>query len=201
MEDGEIQPNKGGTPQGGSISVLLSNIYLHYSLDLWFEKIVKPRLKGEAYLIRYIDDFVIYFQYRADAKCFQEALELRLRKFSLELEPSKSRLVEFGRYTAKWSREKDKKLETIYFLGFIHYCPRNSKGNFIIGRKTEKTKLKRIITKLNETQQDIRHWSIEEQAAKINQILRGHYAYYGIAVIFNLHIRCITGQKVTGGRC
>lgn len=181
LEDGEIQPNKVGTPQGGSISVLLSNIYLHYSLDLWFEKIVKPRLKGEAYLVRYIDDFVVCFQYRADAKRFQEALELRLRKFSLELEPSKTRLVEFGRYAAKWSREKGKKLETIYFLGFIHYCTRNSKGNFMVGRKTEKTRLKRIITKLNETQRDIRHWSIEEQAAKINQILRGHYAYYGVA--------------------
>src|SRR5665648_783803 len=96
MENGVIQASEVGTPQGGSISVLLSNVYLHYVLDLWFEKVVKPRLKGEAYLIRYIDDFVVCFQYRSDANRFQEVLKERLKKFSLTLEPNKTRLVEFG---------------------------------------------------------------------------------------------------------
>jgi group II intron reverse transcriptase/maturase len=181
MENGEIHPNETGTPQGGSISVLLSNIYLHYVLDLWFEKAVKPRLRGEAYLVRYIDDFVVCFQYRSDAIRFHEVLKKRLNKFSLELEPNKTRLVEFGRFATIHAKEKDKKLETIYFLGFTHYCTRNRKGNFMVGRKTEKTRLRRSISKIKETLRQIRHWSIKDQADKINQILRGHYAYYGIA--------------------
>ncbi|WP_459927965.1 reverse transcriptase domain-containing protein, partial [Desulfosporosinus burensis] len=98
MENGKIQTSEVGTPQGGSISVLLSNVYLHYVLDLWFEKVVKPRLKGEAYLIRYIDDFIVCFQYRSDANRFHETLKKRLEKFALTLEPSKTRLVEFGRF-------------------------------------------------------------------------------------------------------
>jgi group II intron reverse transcriptase/maturase len=142
MEDGEIHPNEMGTPQGGSISVLLSNIYLHYVLDLWFEKAIKPRLRGEAYLVRYIDDFVVCFQYRSDAVRFREVLKKRLNKFSLELEPDKTRLVEFGRFATRHAKERGRKLETIYFLGFTHYCTRNRKGNFMVGRKTEKKRLK-----------------------------------------------------------
>jgi group II intron reverse transcriptase/maturase len=181
MEDGEIHPNEMGTPQGGSISVLLSNIYLHYVLDLWFEKAIKPRLRGEAYLVRYIDDFVVCFQYRSDAVRFREVLKKRLNKFSLELEPDKTRLVEFGRFATRHAKERGRKLETIYFLGFTHYCTRNRKGNFMVGRKTEKKRLKRSISKIQETLRQIRHWSIKDQADKINQMLRGHYNYYGMA--------------------
>src|SRR5262249_11212841 len=94
-------PNEQGTPQGGSISVLLSNLYLHYVLDLWFERVVKPRLQGEAYLVRYIDDFVMCFQYRADALRVQQVLSKRLGKFSLTLEPAKTKLVEFGRFAQR----------------------------------------------------------------------------------------------------
>jgi hypothetical protein len=124
---------------------------------------------------------VVCFQYRADAKRFHDGLQDRLKKFSLELEPNKTRLIEFGRYAAKWSKDKGRKLDTLYFLGFTHYCTRNSKGNFMVGRKTEKTRFKRSIKKINEAQQQIRHWSMKDQAEKINQILRGHYAYYGVA--------------------
>ena len=106
MEDGEVHPTDEGTPQGGSISVLLSNIYLHYVLDLWFERVVKSRLRGEAYMVRYIDDFVLCFQYREDALRVQEALRKRLAKFSLALEPSKTKLVEFGRYAHKYSEKR-----------------------------------------------------------------------------------------------
>src|SRR5664280_1057380 len=98
MEEGNFQASETGTPQGGSISVLLSNIYLHYVLDLWFERVVKGRLRGEARLVRYIDDFVICFQYRSDAIRVQDALRLRLGKFGLTLEPTKTKLVEFGRF-------------------------------------------------------------------------------------------------------
>jgi hypothetical protein len=93
LEDGVVHPSNEGTPQGGSISVLLSNLYLHYVLDLWFERSVKSRLRGEAYLVRYIDDFVLCFQYRSDALRVQQALRKRLMKFSLSLEPTKTRLM------------------------------------------------------------------------------------------------------------
>src|ERR1700746_1056957 len=97
LEDGEVYPNEEGPPQGGSISVMLSNVYLHYVLDLWFERVVKPRLRGEAHMIRYIDDFVMCFQYREDALRVQDALCKRLRKFGLRLEPTKTKLGAFGR--------------------------------------------------------------------------------------------------------
>jgi RNA-directed DNA polymerase len=181
LEEGKLQPNETGTPQGGSISVLMSNIYLHYVLDLWFEKAIKPRLRGEAYLIRYIDDFVVCFQYRSDAVRFQEVLRKRLGKFSLELEPNKTRLVEFGRFASRHAKERGRKLETIYFLGFTHFCTRNSKGNYMVGRKTEKSRQKRSIIKIQEMMREIRHWPLKEQAERINQTLRGHYAYYGMA--------------------
>ena len=181
MEEGKVQASEVGTPQGGSISVLLSNLYLHYVLDLWFEKVVKPRLKGEAYLIRYIDDFIVCFQYRADANRFMEALEERLRKFSLQIEPNKTRLVEFGRFADKHAKERGKKMETIYFLGFTHYCTRNRSGNFMVGRKTEKTRLKRSVVKLQAEIRRNRHEPLKDQRERINQILRGHYNYYGLA--------------------
>src|SRR6202043_4114351 len=140
FENGEVHLSEEGTPQGGSVSVLLSNIYLHYVLDLWFEKVVKPRLKGEAYLTRYIDDFVVCFQYRSDALRFQDALRKRLDKFALALEPKKTRLVEFGRFAQRGAKKWGQKLETIYFLGFTHFCTRNKEGNFMVGRKTEKSR-------------------------------------------------------------
>ncbi|MDH3899267.1 MAG: group II intron reverse transcriptase/maturase [Deltaproteobacteria bacterium] len=180
LEDGEVHPSETGTPQGGSISVLLSNIYLHYALDLWFEKVVKPRLRGEAYLIRYMDDFVVCFQFRSDALRFQDVLVKRLGKFSLELEPSKTRLVEFGRFALRDAKARGKKLETIYFLGFTHYCTRNRKGNFRVGRKIEKTRFRRSVQNLRSLMREIRHHSLKEQSNKINQVLRGHYAYYGL---------------------
>jgi group II intron reverse transcriptase/maturase len=180
LDKGEFLPSEEGTPQGGSISVLLSNIYMHYVLDLWFEKQVKPRMRGECYLVRYIDDFVTCFQYRSDAIKFQEVLTKRLKKFCLSLEPSKTKLVEFGRFSQKHSKERARKQETIYFLGFTHFCTRNRNGNFQVARKTEKSRLRRTLTKLGELTMRIRHWSLKDQAEEINQVLRGHYAYYGL---------------------
>jgi RNA-directed DNA polymerase len=125
LEDGVIEPSEEGVPQGGSISVVLSNLYLHYVLDLWFERIVKPRLRGEAYLIRYMDDFVVCFQHRADAERFQQVLVKRLAKFALALEPSKTRLVAFGRFAERKAREQGKRPETFAFLGLtlLHAQP------------------------------------------------------------------------------
>jgi RNA-directed DNA polymerase len=182
LEDGEVYPNEQGTPQGGSISVLLSNVYLHYVLDLWFERVVKPRLRGEAYLVRYIDDFVMCFQYRADALRVQDALCKRLRKFDLNLEPTKTKLVEFGRFAQRHAGKHGRgRPETIYFLGFTLYCTRNLKGNFKVGMRTEKSRLRRSLTSLQALMRQIRHLTIQEQVNNLNNVLRGHYAYYGIA--------------------
>jgi RNA-directed DNA polymerase len=182
LEDGELLVNEEGTPQGGSISVLLSNLYLHYALDLWFERVVKPRLQGEAYLVRYIDDFVVCFQYRADATVFQNVLRKRLNKFGLSLEPSKTKLVEFGRFAQRYAPKLGRnRPETIYFLGFILYCARNLKGNFMVGMRTEKSRQHRILSRLRELMRQVRHMSVKEQMNEINQVLRGHYAYYGVS--------------------
>ena len=182
MEDGAVYPSEEGTPQGGSISVLLSNLYLHYVLDLWFERVVKVRLRGEARLVRYIDDFVICFQYREDALRVEDALRHRLAKFGLTLEPSKTKLVEFGRFAQRHAGKHGRnRPETIYFLGLTLYCTRNRKGNFKVGMRTEKSRLRRSLASLQELMRRIRHYAISEQASEINAVLRGHYAYYGVA--------------------
>jgi RNA-directed DNA polymerase len=181
LEDGSIEPSEEGVPQGGNISVVLSNLYLHYVLDLWFERIVKPRLQGEAYLIRYLDDFVVCFQHQADAQRFQQALGKRLAKFALALEPTKTRLVAFGRFAERTAKHKGKRPETFTFLGFTHYCTRNHRGNFKVGWKTDKARLRRSLVKFHQLLQIVRHEPLKEQAEQINQGLRGHYAYYGIA--------------------
>jgi hypothetical protein len=182
--DGITTPER-GTPQGGSISVLLSNIYLHYVLDLWFEKVVKTRLKGEGYLIRYIDDFIVCFQYEEDALRFQRALIQRLAKFTLVLELNKTRLVEFGRFAQRDAARKGEKPETIYFLGFTHFCKRNRKGNFALGRKTEKTRFSRSSKKILELLKKNMHKPLKEQSMSINRFLQGHYAYYGMGGNFD----------------
>ncbi|HEV2716390.1 MAG TPA: group II intron reverse transcriptase/maturase [Terriglobales bacterium] len=182
LEDGEIHPNEEGTPQGGSISVLLSNVYLHYVLDLWFERVVKPRLRGEACMVRYIDDFVLCFQYRSDALRVQEALAKRLRRFGLTLELTKTKLVEFGRFAHRHASKRGRKRpQTIYFLGFTLYCTRNLKGNFRIGFRTERSRLRRALLRLQDQMRRMRHSPLKEQADHLNRMLRGHDAYYGIA--------------------
>lgn len=182
LEDGELHPSEEGTPQGGSISVLLSNLYLHYVLDLWFERVVKSRLKGEAYLVRYIDDFVLCFQYREDALRVQDALRKRLAKFGLALEPTKTKLVEFGRFAQRHAGKRGRnRPETIYFLGFTLYCTRNRQGNFKVGLRTEKSRLQRSLSSLCDLMRRLRHLPIRDQVGHLNRVLRGHYGYYGIA--------------------
>jgi RNA-directed DNA polymerase len=144
-------------PHGLPPSRIVSTILL----DLWFERVVKPRLRGEACMVRYIDDFVLCFQYRADALRAQEALEKRLRKFSLTLEPKKTKLVEFGRFAHRHASKRGRKRpETIYFLGFTLYCTRNQKGNFRIGMRTEKTRLRRALVHLQNQMRQTRHLSL-----------------------------------------
>lgn len=133
-------------------------------------------------MVRYIDDFVLCFQSRSDALRTQEALAQRLRKFCLNLEPTKTKLVEFGRFAHRHARKRGRKRpETIYFLGFTLYCIRNLKGNFGIGMRTEKSRLRRALARLQDQMRRMRHLSIQEQLNHLNQMLRGHYAYYGVA--------------------
>ena len=187
LEDGQVYPSEEGTPQGGSISVLLSNLYLHFVLDLWFERVVKSRLRGEARLVRYIDDFVICFQYRSDAIRVQDALRFRLGKFGLTLEPTKTKLVEFGGFAQRHAGKRGRKRpETIYFLGLTLYCTRNQR-NFKVGIRTEKSRLRRSLLSLQELTRRIRHHTISDQVGEINAFLRGHYAYYGVAG----NLRCL----------
>jgi group II intron reverse transcriptase/maturase len=182
LEDGAVHPSDEGTPQGGSISVLLSNVYLHYVLDLRFERVVKVQLKGEARLVRYIDDFVICFQHQSDALRVEDALRHRLGKFGLTLEPTKTKLVEFGRFAQRDASKRGRnRPETIYFLGMTLYCSRNQKGNFKVGMRTEKSRLRRSLSALQELMRQVRHYVIKDQVSEINAALRGHYAYYGIA--------------------
>jgi RNA-directed DNA polymerase len=175
------QQSEEGTPQGGSISVLLSNVYLHYVLDLWFERVVKPRLRGEAYMVRYLDDFVVCFQYRADALRFQNVLKKRLGRFSLTLEPTKTKLVEFGRFAANHAPKRGRKRPETIFVGFTMYCSRNRNGGFKIGLRTEKSRVDRTLADLRDLMRRMRHLPVGEQVQNLNSRLRGHFAYYGVA--------------------
>jgi group II intron reverse transcriptase/maturase len=181
MEGERFEEADRGTPQGGPISVLLSNLYLHYVLDLWIEKVVKPLMKGEVHYIRYLDDFVLCFQYKTDADRFRKVLPHRLIKFGLELEPSKTKLLEFGRFARIHRNKRKLPLNVFSFLGFTVYCGLNKNGNFKVGLKTEKKRLNRSLGTIKARIFKNRHLALREQVRAINSYLRGHYRYYGIA--------------------
>src|SRR5258707_1209241 len=154
--------------------------YLHYVVDLWFERVVKSRLRGEARLVRYIDDFVICFQYRSDAIRVQDALRLRLGKFGLTLEPTKTKLVEFGRFAQRHAGKRGRKRpETIYFLGLTLYCTRNQKGNFKVGMRTEKSRLRRSLTSLQELTRSCRLLQCCESTAEERSAVNPHATFCG----------------------
>jgi group II intron reverse transcriptase/maturase len=182
MKEGAIEPTETGTPQGGIISPLLANVYLHYALDLWFEKAIKPRLQGEASLIRYADDFVCCFQFREEAAQFYVVLKERLAKFKLEIAESKSKIIEFGRFAARSRKTKGLgKPETFDFLGFTHYCSQGRSGKFTVKRKTSKkkfkAKVKAFATWIKRTKDKE---SIQQIFETTRKKLQGHYNYYGI---------------------
>lgn len=172
MENMKYYETDKGTPQGGLISPILANVYLHYVLDLFFEKNIKPKLKGEAYLVRYADDFIIMFQYENEAKQVYQLLIKRLAKFGLEMEQEKTRIFPFGRFKGT--------KETFDFLGFMHYNGITRNGKYTVSHKMSKKKRKL-------KQQAITKWIKEHRAVKfietiklLNKKLIGLYAYYGI---------------------
>jgi len=180
IDEGRLLVAETGVGQGQVISPLLANIYLHYVLDEWFETVVKPRLKGEAYGIRYADDFVLCFQYREDAEKVKAVLVQRFEKYGLQLHPEKTRLIEFGQEAlAKSERPGGSKPPTFDFLGFTHICKRSRKGNFCIHVRTMRKRLKRSLRKVTIWCRKHRHDPVSEQQDALNRILQGHYQFYG----------------------
>jgi len=181
MEDGLVRASEEGTPQGGSLSPLLSNVYLHYALDLWFERRFRKQCRGEAYYFRFADDFLACFQYREDAERFLTEMQARLGKFHLEVEPTKTKLLQFGRFAEEQAQRAGKPPETFTFLGFTHYCGQTRQGSFKVKRRTSKkkyrAKLKEMKAWLRESRCYLKAGAILRQAkAK----LQGHLNYYAI---------------------
>lgn len=172
MEDMKYYETDKGTPQGGLISPILANVYLHYVLDLYFEKAIKPNLKGEAYLVRYADDFLIMFQYEDEAKQVYELLTKRLAKFDLEMEQDKTRILPFGRFKGT--------KETFDFLGFMHYNGTTRTGKYTVGHKMSKKKRKLKHQAITKWIKDHRAYKFMETINLLNKKLAGLYAYYGI---------------------
>jgi len=181
IEDGSYEPTAKGTPQGAIISPLLANIYLHYVLDLWFCNIVQKHCQGEAYLVRYADDFICCFQYRQDALRFYQALEKRLAKFKLELAKDKTKLIAFGRFAAQNRKSQGLgKPETFSFLGFTHYCDQSRTGKFRVKRKTDASKFQMKVTAFGKWIKRVRNLPISDIFRQVRIKLLGHYGYYGI---------------------
>ena len=175
-EEGQIHYNTEGTPQGGVISPLLSNIYLHEVIDVWFEDTAMPRLKGKAFMVRFADDVVMGFQDKEDAMRVLRALPRRLEKYNLKLHPEKTRLVKFN----KPDKNDTNKPETFNFLGFTHYWGKSRKGYFVVKKKTAKDRFARAVHAINIWLKENRHMDIAEQHVKLCSKLRGHYNYYGV---------------------
>src|SRR4029077_11751159 len=181
LEDGCITHPESGSPQGGVISPILANAYLHEVLDTWFEQTVKPRLKGRASLIRYADDAVLVFEVEGDARRVLDVLPKRFAKYGLTLHPEKTRLVPFqGPRRGAPPGPRGGGPDTFDFLGFTHHWGRTLKGNWAVKRKTARGRLGRSLRAICQWCRENRHLSIKEQWEALTAKLRGHYAYYGI---------------------
>jgi len=179
IDNGRLLVSETGTGQGQPISPLLANTYLHYILDQWFEEVVKPRLKGEAYEIRFADDAILCFQHKEDAEKVLSVLPKRFEKYGLTLHPEKTRRIEFGRNAARNAKRQGKKPETFNFLGFSHICARSRKGKFTVHVRTIAKRLRRGLMAVSEWCRQHRHEPVNEQQKTLNAKLRGHYQYYG----------------------
>jgi len=183
LEDGVFMASEEGTPQGGLVSPVLSNIYLHYVLDLWFERRFARGCTGKAYLIRFADDYVACFEQEADARRFHAEMPQRLAEFDLEIEPSKTALLRFG---SQALGRQDRKTQgqgarTFNFLGFTHYVGRSRRGRFVVGRRTEAKRVGKKLKLLNERLRRLRSQGGAAMVALIQRHLRGHIEYYGVS--------------------
>jgi group II intron reverse transcriptase/maturase len=188
LEDGLLHRPKGGTPQGGVISPLLANIYLHVVLDEWFEAEVKPRLRGRSFLIRYADDFLFVFAREDDARRVMDVLPKRLGRFGLDLHPDKTRLVRFRRPSGRRETNRTGRVGgsiwdrpgTFDLLGFTHYWGWSWQGRWVLKRRTAKDRLRRGLQDVNLWLRRHRHLPIVDQHRALSRKLQGHYAYFGI---------------------
>jgi group II intron reverse transcriptase/maturase len=181
VEDGYWREQGRGSPQGGCISPMLANIFLHYVLDGWVKKWRKTRARGDLIIVRYADDFVIGFQYQNEARRLYRELRQRLEKFGLCLNEEKTRLIEFGRFAAKNRHtRKEGKPETFDFLGFTHICGVNRKGHFQLKRKTIGKRLQAKLKALNTAMRKRWMYSIPEMGRWLARVLTGHFNYYGV---------------------
>ena len=186
LEDGVVQEPEAGTPQGGSVSPVLANVYLHYALDNWAVVWQRQHARGYLKVIRYADDVVVCFQYRTDAERFRKELGERLARFNLELHPEKTRLLEFGRFAAGNRRDRGApKPETFTFLGFTHICSTTRNGRFCVLRHSARKKVRAKLRELKLALRQRINEPIPEVGKWLAQVLRGHYQYY--AVPRNIH--------------
>jgi group II intron reverse transcriptase/maturase len=181
LEDGTRTRSETGTPQGGSASPLLANVYLHYVFDLWVQRWRRTQARGDVIVVRYADDIILGFQYRSDAERFRNELAERLRKFALELHPDKTRLLEFGPFAAEHRRRSGEgKPETFDFLGFTHICGKKRNGRYTVLRQTIR---KRLQAKLSEVKAELQrrlHDPVPEVGAWLSTVVGGHIRYYGV---------------------
>ena len=187
LENGTVTHPVTGTPQGGVISPLLANIYLHHVLDEWFETEVQPRLRGHSFLARFCDDFVMGFENPIDARRVYGVLSKRLQKFGLQMHPDKSRLVDFRsppkQVKAGGLKEFEKrvrKLSSFNFLGFTHTWKLSRNSNWVVHQSTAKDRFARSIKRVKEWCRSYRHQPIRKQHKRLYQMVQGHFAYYGI---------------------
>ena len=181
MEEGKLHETHTGTPQGGIISPLLANLYLHYVLDLWTLSWRKKQATGEMYVVRYADDFVMAFQKEQDATAMHRALAQRLADFGLKLHPRKTRVIEFGRFAGESrARRGLAKPETFDFLGFTHIAGTTREGKFQLKRRSSRKKRRAKLASLKDESERRRHDPVVEQHAWLSQVLTGHYRYYGV---------------------
>jgi len=179
QDKGQLSYPEAGSPQGGVISPLLSNIYLHHVMDVWFETVVKPRMTGRVFMVRFADDLIVGFSDKQDAMRVMEVLPKRFGKFGLTVHPEKTRLVPFNR-PRKADQEPDEECGTFDFLGFTHYWGRSLKGNWVVRRKTISKRLSSKIQGIGKWCRDNRHLPIRDQHKILCVKLQGHYQYYGI---------------------
>lgn len=180
LVDGIVVRTNEGSPQGGPISPILANVYLHYALDLWFERRFVKTCQGEAYLTRFADDFVACFQYKRDAERFERYLGWRMQKFGLQLAEEKTRLIMFGRFARDKKAEFGEKPETFDFLGFTHVCGTDRQGKFSLVRIPCKKSCRKFLDRVHEWVTTHRHWKRRDQQAQLSRMLRGFYNYFGL---------------------
>lgn len=181
LEEGKITRSEFGTVQGGSISPLLANIYLHYVFDLWTHQWRQRGTRGEILVVRYCDDFIVTFQYKSDAERYLKELKERFQKFKLELHPEKTRLIEFGRFAIDNCKKRgERKPKTFNFLGFTHMCGAKKSGTFVVLRQTEKKRLRAKVTAVKLELQRRKHTPLLHQCRWLKSVVTGHFNYYGV---------------------